>query len=133
MVRFLILDRIHPNPRGGDFNKLLLQTELRWIFNLKATLLPGLNKAFNFKPFLEGFQSLFLYFYMCVALIILYMIASAGLSTLALIYIAYCPKCNIFASNMYCTHLFFIQGSCWSGWCTLSPWLLAGVPCRGGW
>lgn len=56
-VRFLALDHIYVNPRGGDFNKLLLQSELRWIFHLKATTAPGLNEAFNFKPYLSGFES----------------------------------------------------------------------------
>lgn len=56
-ITFLILDRIHPNPRGGDWNKSLLQLELRWIFTLRATHPPGLNDAVCFKPFLEGFNS----------------------------------------------------------------------------
>lgn len=48
-VKILALDCIHPSPRGDDINKTLLQRELRWIHNIKP--LPGLNKAFNFKPF----------------------------------------------------------------------------------
>lgn len=42
-VQFLALDHIPNNPRGGDSNKLLLQSELRWIFHLNATAPPGLN------------------------------------------------------------------------------------------
>ena len=56
-IKFLILDRIHPNPRGGDWNKTLLQMELRWIYRLKATEPPGLNDFISFRPFLEGFMS----------------------------------------------------------------------------
>lgn len=56
-IKFLNLDRIHPNPRGGDWNKNLLQLELRWVYMLKATHPPGLNEAVCFKPFLEGFTS----------------------------------------------------------------------------
>lgn len=56
-ITFLILDCIHPNPRGGDWNKSLLQIELRWIHRLKATQPPGLNEAICFKPFLESFSS----------------------------------------------------------------------------
>lgn len=56
-IKFLILDRVHPNPRGEDWNKVLFQLELRWIYTLRATLPPGLNKAVCFKPFLEGFSS----------------------------------------------------------------------------
>lgn len=47
----------HPGSWGGDFNKLLLQRELRWICNLSATWPPGLNETFNLKPFLPGFSS----------------------------------------------------------------------------
>lgn len=54
---FLILDRIHPNTRGGDWNKLLLQRETQWIVELNATLCAGLNTQLSFRPFLEGFQS----------------------------------------------------------------------------
>lgn len=56
-IKFLILDRIHRNPRGWHWNKVLLQMELRWIHNLKATCSPGLNEVICFKPFLEGFSS----------------------------------------------------------------------------
>lgn len=56
-VLIFVLDRIHPSPQGGDFNKLLLQCELRWILNLNATSPPGLNEAFNLKPFLHSFSS----------------------------------------------------------------------------
>lgn len=51
-IKFLILDHVHPSSRGGDWNKTLLQLELRWIHILKATLPPGLNKAVCFKSFL---------------------------------------------------------------------------------
>ncbi|XP_073480204.1 uncharacterized protein [Aquarana catesbeiana] len=56
-IKFLILDRVHPESRGGDWNKTLLQLESRWIYNLRATEPPGLNETIWFKPFLEGFSS----------------------------------------------------------------------------
>ncbi|XP_040178452.1 uncharacterized protein LOC120911183 [Rana temporaria] len=56
-VKFLILDRVHPNPRGGDWNKILLQLETRWIAELEANHPPGLNEQISFRPFLEGFSS----------------------------------------------------------------------------
>lgn len=56
-IKFIALDRVHPNLGGGDWNKLLLQRELKWIFSLKATIFPGLNEAVNYKPFLVGFVS----------------------------------------------------------------------------
>lgn len=55
-IKFFTLDRVHPNSRGGDWNKDLLQLELQWIYNLRATKPPGLNDV-CFKPFLEGFDS----------------------------------------------------------------------------
>lgn len=56
-VTFLALDHIGATPRGGDYNKSLLQSEPRWLFHLKATTAPGLNEAFNFRPYLAGFES----------------------------------------------------------------------------
>lgn len=52
-ISFLILDRIHPGTRGGDWNKILLQHEQKWIFHLNATSLPGINESLSFRPFLE--------------------------------------------------------------------------------
>ncbi|XP_040196442.1 uncharacterized protein LOC120929219 [Rana temporaria] len=46
----------HPPP-GLDWNKVLLQHEMRWIRHLKATIFPGLNEMECFRPFLEGFSS----------------------------------------------------------------------------
>lgn len=54
-TKFLILDRIHPNGRGGDWNRLLLQCETRWIVCLEATSPPGLNNIASCRLFLEGF------------------------------------------------------------------------------
>lgn len=54
-ISVLALDRLHQSPQGGDYDKYLLQCELRWISNLNATSPPGLNEALNFKPFLPGF------------------------------------------------------------------------------
>lgn len=52
MVNFTVLDRVHIPMRGGDWNKTLLQHEMRWIRYLNATTLPGLNEAESFRPFL---------------------------------------------------------------------------------
>ncbi|XP_077339255.1 uncharacterized protein LOC143983433 [Lithobates pipiens] len=54
---FVALDRIHIPARGGDWNKILLQREQRWIHNLDATSAPGLNESTSFAPFLKGFSS----------------------------------------------------------------------------
>lgn len=55
-IQFLILDRIHSNPRGGDWNKVPLHREARWIADLGATAPTGLNEHLSFRPFLEGFS-----------------------------------------------------------------------------
>lgn len=56
-ISVLVLDRLHPSSRGGDYNKMLLQRELHWISKLGTTLPSGLNEAFNLKPFLPGFAT----------------------------------------------------------------------------
>lgn len=56
-VSFFILYRVHPGLRSGDWNKILLQKEQKWIYRLQATKPPGLNDAISFRPFLEGFTS----------------------------------------------------------------------------
>lgn len=56
-IKFLILDRLHPSARGGDWNRILLQREIRWIINLNATLPSGLNYMVSYHPFLEGFST----------------------------------------------------------------------------
>lgn len=49
---FFALEYIPINERGGDVDKLLLQRETKWIFNLSATKHSGLNDSLSFKPFL---------------------------------------------------------------------------------
>lgn len=56
-VSFTALDQIHIPDRGGDWNKILLQHEQRWIFKLQAMTFPGLNESISFAPFLRGFAS----------------------------------------------------------------------------
>lgn len=51
-IKFVALECIVEDPRGGDFDKRILQTEMLWIHNLKATTPPGLNDAVSYKPFL---------------------------------------------------------------------------------
>lgn len=55
-VKFTVLDRVHIPPRGGDWNKTLLQRKMCWIRYLKATTPPGLNEVESFRPFLEAFN-----------------------------------------------------------------------------
>lgn len=56
-VHFTILDQVHPDNRGGDWNKLLLQCAVRWIAELNATLPPGLNTQLSYHLFVDGFAS----------------------------------------------------------------------------
>lgn len=56
-INILVLNRVHPNNRGGDWDKVLLQKETRWIVALQATSPPGLNDCISYRPFLEGFSS----------------------------------------------------------------------------
>lgn len=51
-INFFALEHIPINEKGGDADKLLLQQETEWIFNLSATKHPGLNDALSFKSFL---------------------------------------------------------------------------------
>lgn len=50
-VGFIVLDWVHQDPRGRDYDKRILQLEARWIYNLKATCIPGLNDSNSFKSF----------------------------------------------------------------------------------
>lgn len=51
-LKFLPLMVLPRYDRGGDWDRLLLQTEARWIFCLRADHPPGLNEAISFAPFL---------------------------------------------------------------------------------
>lgn len=53
-LQFKVLDRIHPNTRGGDFHNSILQFELRWIFIPKANHPPGLHGFASHAPFLKA-------------------------------------------------------------------------------
>lgn len=55
-IDFLILDRIHPSPRGGDWNKVLLQRETRWIADLGAASPPDLLSSSAIDPFWRVFH-----------------------------------------------------------------------------
>lgn len=51
-VPFLALEHILQDPRGGDWDRCILQRKMRWIHSLRATFAPGLNDATSFKSFL---------------------------------------------------------------------------------
>jgi len=46
------LESIKKNSRGGDRLKLLLQRETFYMYNLQATMYPGLNEEMHFSPVL---------------------------------------------------------------------------------
>lgn len=51
--KFIDLDRVYPNPRGGDWDRPILQLEAKWIFKLNASDSKlGLNDQICYKPFL---------------------------------------------------------------------------------
>lgn len=52
VVSFIVLAVIPKNPRGGDWDKLILRKETLWIERLDATRAPGINEAQSYKPFL---------------------------------------------------------------------------------
>lgn len=52
VLKFSALNRIHEDPRGGNFDQQVLQRETQWVFNLRATIYPGLNDMMSFRPFL---------------------------------------------------------------------------------
>lgn len=52
VVKFMVLDVIPQDPRGGDWNRAILQCETLWIERLNATIPPGLNEIISYKPFL---------------------------------------------------------------------------------
>lgn len=51
MVLSFVLEVIPVNPRGGNWDKTILQRETLWIECLNAMTPPGLNEANSYKPF----------------------------------------------------------------------------------
>lgn len=51
-ITFVPLMHIPQNPRGGDWQQSLLRADARWIYRLRALILPGLKESLSFKPFL---------------------------------------------------------------------------------
>lgn len=51
-MHFYALEYAPPNEMGGDYDKILLQCETKWISDLCALQYPGLNDVLSFKPFL---------------------------------------------------------------------------------
>lgn len=52
VVKFLVLEVVQSNPRGGDWDRSILQRESLWIERLNATIPPGLNESVSYKAFL---------------------------------------------------------------------------------
>lgn len=50
-ILFTALDHFHPNARGGDLDRRLLQREAQFIYRFNATKFPGLNESLSFKAF----------------------------------------------------------------------------------
>lgn len=51
-VSFQALAHIHLHPRGGNLDQMLLRSEAKWIFELKATKVQGLNEYISFNTFI---------------------------------------------------------------------------------
>lgn len=51
-IKFIALEHIPPDVRGGSNDQKLLQLEARWSHSLKATTYPGLNEMLSYKTFL---------------------------------------------------------------------------------
>lgn len=52
VISFIALAVIPQNPRGGNWDKQILQRETLWIERLNAIHAPGINEAQSYKPFL---------------------------------------------------------------------------------
>lgn len=50
--KFLALDHVPLDLRGGSVDGTQIQLEVRWIYDLRATQHPGFNENLSFKPFL---------------------------------------------------------------------------------
>lgn len=52
VIRFLALEHVPLDSRGGSVDSTLLQLEARWIYDLRVTVFPGFNESLSFKLFL---------------------------------------------------------------------------------
>lgn len=52
VFKFTAFNRIYENPRGGNFNKRVVQRGTQWVYDSRSTVYPGLNDMLSFKPFL---------------------------------------------------------------------------------
>lgn len=52
MVHFIVLEVIPQDPRGGNWDKHILQRETPWIERFDATKAPGINEVLSYWPFL---------------------------------------------------------------------------------
>lgn len=51
-VKFMVIETIPEDPRGGTWDVRILQHKILWIERLDATTPLGLNKVLSYKPFL---------------------------------------------------------------------------------
>lgn len=51
-LRYVGVEKVEKQPRGGDLERLLLQRETYWIYFLNIMSPDGLNEEFEIKPFL---------------------------------------------------------------------------------
>lgn len=51
-IKFLALEHVPLDARGGSVDRTLLQIEARCIYDLRATTFPGFNESLSFRPFL---------------------------------------------------------------------------------
>lgn len=51
-VTFIVLALVGQDPRGGDWDKRILQLETKWMEHLNAIHWPGINELQSYKSFL---------------------------------------------------------------------------------
>lgn len=52
LISFIVLAIVPKDPRGGEWDKHILQKETLWIEHLGAIYAPGINEFHTYKPFL---------------------------------------------------------------------------------
>ncbi|XP_035254901.1 uncharacterized protein LOC118217183, partial [Anguilla anguilla] len=57
-LQYIGMEKVRVPRRGGNINRLLLQTECYWIYRLNTLSPKGLNEEFDIRPFLGAFVPL---------------------------------------------------------------------------